>query len=830
MRKVLAIILTCIMLIGCIPQVLASEAAEPTEKSGLSFTQDKIYLCEDQRAILDLQGVSLPNPNITFESEDTTVVDVDQAGFVSAKGQGITTITAKQNTGSTATCTVVVSNYVEFWCDFNPSFYGGSPDYISLNYDWNLDDWDGDGYSWMMASDDIYSVSRDDYAVCFNGGPGGYQGNQSDDTLTSYSFSLPDDAASATLTFEAGKLSSCSEQLYIYIADDVSGNYTDVFDVQPYVKNITSYGSTYSIDMTEFLGCQGIRIAFDYYADECYGLYLDNIGVFVEYEIIDEIVIDDLSAEPVVGHVAGDYLTYSYPAYADYYVEEIDWRDKDGSVGFDEEFQSGVEYYLHIRVNVDDYNFRFSPEAAIILNGGDVDYNHSTWFTYVALDGESYYINIGTMYAIESGNTPIELVEITNVNLNPIAGEIAGNYMSLSFASNPHSTLIIRQWYNDTKHFPLEPQDTFEAWDYYSFNVVLEPSGGYFFPSDMDSITITINGSSEIIDSDTYTHEDGTLHIWTKPIRCGEPGDETPIELVALGNVTLNPPAGEVSGHYHTFSFENDSHCNFSNMQWYNDTGEYALSPDDKFIEGDYYRFGIVFEPHVGYRFPADVENITITINGSSDNVDYERSFVDSEDGYLHIWTKPVLCREPGEIIPIELVDISGVMLDIHDGMRESECLAYKLNTANCSVIEVVWFDDTIHDYLPSDGTFTEGHSYFIGIKLAADEGYCFTADTKAKLNGSAENVGDGYLYEDDFIVKSKLIVCGAHLDIMIGDVNGDGKVNTSDAVIILKVAAGMASLEGDRLIAANTNHDSKVNTSDAVLILKYAAGMIDSF
>ena len=39
-----------------------------------------------------------------------------------------------------------------------------------------------------------------------------------------------------------------------------------------------------------------------------------------------------------------------------------------------------------------------------------------------------------------------------------------------------------------------------------------------------------------------------------------------------------------------------------------------------------------------------------------------------------------------------------------------------------------------------------------------------------------------------------------------------------------------MLTLDDNLMIAANTNKDDKVNTADAVLILKYAAGMITEF
>ena len=56
------------------------------------------------------------------------------------------------------------------------------------------------------------------------------------------------------------------------------------------------------------------------------------------------------------------------------------------------------------------------------------------------------------------------------------------------------------------------------------------------------------------------------------------------------------------------------------------------------------------------------------------------------------------------------------------------------------------------------------------------------------------------------------------------GDVNGDGKITTLDALLVLKHIAGKAPLTGPSLTAADINSDGKVETSDAVAILKIAA------
>ena len=63
-----------------------------------------------------------------------------------------------------------------------------------------------------------------------------------------------------------------------------------------------------------------------------------------------------------------------------------------------------------------------------------------------------------------------------------------------------------------------------------------------------------------------------------------------------------------------------------------------------------------------------------------------------------------------------------------------------------------------------------------------------------------------------------------------MGDLNGDGKTNTADATVILKIAAGILQLTDEQAKVGDVNRDGKVNTADATLILKYAAGMIAEF
>lgn len=58
------------------------------------------------------------------------------------------------------------------------------------------------------------------------------------------------------------------------------------------------------------------------------------------------------------------------------------------------------------------------------------------------------------------------------------------------------------------------------------------------------------------------------------------------------------------------------------------------------------------------------------------------------------------------------------------------------------------------------------------------------------------------------------------------GDVNGDYKLNTGDAVLILRSIVGLEALTDAQQLLANINEDETINTGDAVAVLRSCTGL----
>ena len=61
--------------------------------------------------------------------------------------------------------------------------------------------------------------------------------------------------------------------------------------------------------------------------------------------------------------------------------------------------------------------------------------------------------------------------------------------------------------------------------------------------------------------------------------------------------------------------------------------------------------------------------------------------------------------------------------------------------------------------------------------------------------------------------------------DVLLGDVSGDGKVNSMDANILKRVIAGVLALEDSATLAGDLNGDGKINGLDANILSRIISG-----
>ena len=66
--------------------------------------------------------------------------------------------------------------------------------------------------------------------------------------------------------------------------------------------------------------------------------------------------------------------------------------------------------------------------------------------------------------------------------------------------------------------------------------------------------------------------------------------------------------------------------------------------------------------------------------------------------------------------------------------------------------------------------------------------------------------------------------------DVLYGDVNRDGVVDTKDANLVCSYYNELIDLEDDQLLAADVNGDGTVDTKDANLICSYYNELIEAF
>ena len=121
---------------------------------------------------------------------------------------------------------------------------------------------------------------------------------------------------------------------------------------------------------------------------------------------------------------------------------------------------------------------------------------------------------------------------------------------------------------------------------------------------------------------------------------------------------------------------------------------------------------------------------------------------------------------------------------------------------------------------LAGDSTVpTEGNIQYIDQTSVEAGKVTFTLKPKALTEGTY-NV---YISTTDKALKKVAsFKYGEKPDVVLGDVDGDGKIKTTDALLVLQHVSETITLEGNEFVAADVDKDGVIKTTDALLILQY--------
>lgn len=126
----------------------------------------------------------------------------------------------------------------------------------------------------------------------------------------------------------------------------------------------------------------------------------------------------------------------------------------------------------------------------------------------------------------------------------------------------------------------------------------------------------------------------------------------------------------------------------------------------------------------------------------------------------------------------------------------------------------------------------TETNLYYIDQKTIEAGKATFSIIPKAMTDGATYNVYVSTNGTDGALTKVASFQYGTKPPYTLGDVNNDGSVDSTDALLVLKHAADLegCTLTGSYFSAADVNKNLSVDSTDALLILKRAADIEPNF
>jgi len=175
--------------------------------------------------------------------------------------------------------------------------------------------------------------------------------------------------------------------------------------------------------------------------------------------------------------------------------------------------------------------------------------------------------------------------------------------------------------------------------------------------------------------------------------------------------------------------------------------------------------------------------------------------------------------------VRVEATDLFGASFDLqYDGS-----LLEVMDVAQGDLLG----DDIVFFKMAGDGNLSIAASRKAGTEGVSGSGILATITFKGIRKGSADVTFHrdtlSLLRQDGGSVEGfdhlafqdgQVIIC------IRGDVNDDSNIRSNDAILALRIAAGLTTPTPQQECAADINRDGKIRANDAIIILRKAAGL----
>ncbi|MBQ2971185.1 MAG: dockerin type I repeat-containing protein [Ruminococcus sp.] len=549
----------------------------------------------------------------------------------------------------------------------------------------------------------------------------------------------------------------------------------------------------------------------------------------------DAIIIYDINLTNVQTPYVGETPKYDVKLNTDaYYLDEqIDddydvingqwWYDEttQSVVQPDETFIEGHVYTISILLCASDgYEFRVdednSPLVKATVNGetATIDEDYGKYRQFVEYTFEPCYEN------------PI----INEVELDvtePVPGEYPDFYPELltegvTFGDSDSPYYIEGvAWYDYTTQTFMNFSDKFEEGHVYEINIVIEALGDTYFPTDVNDnceLVGYVNGNK------ATTETAGKNNKYYARI-CYAFGDKRrEVSHVDVTGVTV-PSVGATPD----FTVADTAMYYINGVYWTDvTTSEHInLKETDVFLAGHTYELEVWLRTHDDYKFKTDSDgwiDITATVGGKNAEVVLPGAEIAAMLSVTYTLNAPQV---------VSFVDIGEVVEPIAGKTPDMEAYCY---TNGCNVDEVSWYDitDSKAVKLDADSKFEAGRKYRVAVGVVAEGNTTFYMvdgynEATGAINGEQANAFGSH--DDKFVeFYYDFAPCKASDDIMLGDVDGDGKVSVVDATLVQRHVAKLTTLELTQLLAADTYKDGEITVVDATTIQRFVAKLITEF